>query len=123
MIVTEMVGHSETTIRCLGCVPEGHACAADGVVPTVLALEFAAQAAAVLLELRRQAEEPESKCPEKGYLASLRAVTLEIPDLPVGRELFADIRLETRVGAMALFSARVTLDGEPVASGRFSVSN
>ena len=122
LIVTAIEGHTPQAITVHGLIPSDHPLAVGGSVPAVLAMEFAAQGAGMLLGLLRLEENFESSPPEKGYLASLRGVKMGIPTLPVDHSMSAEVILDGRLGSAALFSASVTLGGELVAAGRFAIT-
>ncbi len=122
LLVNAIESHGPRSMRVRGQIEQDHPLAVRGSAPVVLAMEFAAQSAGVLLGLLRLNEDPEASPPDQGYLASLRDVRLQLPTLPVGRPLTAEVILESRLGSMALFSATVILDGKIVATGRFAVA-
>ena len=123
LLVTGVAERLGESLRCLGRVSVDHPCAVGGLAPAVLAVEFAAQAAAVLFGMERLDENPTAAGPEKGYLVSLRHVILNKDLLPVERELEAEVAVEGRFGPMALCSFRVLLDEVEIATGRFGVTD
>ncbi|RLE18729.1 MAG: hypothetical protein DRJ65_21035 [Acidobacteria bacterium] len=122
LLVTGIKSHGSESIIVRGQIEKDHPLAVQESAPAVLAMEFAAQAAGLLLGLLRLNENPQAAPPKIGYLASLRAVRFETPTLPVDRPLTAEVILEGRLGSMALFSAKVMVDNEIAATGRFAIA-
>ena len=122
LIVTAIEKHGPKSLKAIGRIDEEHPLADEGSVPSVLAIEFAAQSAGLLLGVLRQTEDPESVPPQIGYLASLRDIRLQMPLLSVNRPLTAEVTLEGRLGSMALFSATVKVEEEIAATGRFTIA-
>ena len=106
-----------TSITCVSRAPTAaHPLARDGMVPTIVAAEYAAQATAVhgaLLEPRER--------PPAGLLASLVDVHLSgasLPPLPLGIEA----TMQSRSSTGCLYTFVVSADSEQVATGRLMVA-
>jgi predicted hotdog family 3-hydroxylacyl-ACP dehydratase len=85
-------------------------------------VDFAAQAAGVLIALSRTAEIEDHPHPEPGFLVSLRETELLVPELPVDQSLEARVQLVAQMGNLSTFSFTVSLGGVPAAEGRLSLA-
>jgi predicted hotdog family 3-hydroxylacyl-ACP dehydratase len=106
-LVETIVDGSADGIVCRGSVPPGSAFASgEGRVPAVVALELAAQAAAVHRALESGAETS-----DRGYLVSVRGAVLHVAEIAAGVPLRADVRLAASAGPLATYDVTVTGPG------------
>jgi len=93
----------------------------SGLAPSWLALEAAAQAAALHEALARIAEPGSPSEPRIGYLVSVRDAELGAP-FATGAPLLVAVRGAGGAGGLATYEVEVTLetDGRPVARGRLA---
>lgn len=122
LLVTEVIEHVGRTATLAGRIPHGHPYVAEGRVSALLVVDFAAQAAGVLIGLLKATETEDLPHPELGFLVGLRETRLFVPEVCVDQALEARVRLEAQMGDLATFSFTVTLDGEEAAEGRLSLS-
>ncbi len=122
LLVTRVVEHVGKTATLAGRIPHTHPYVAEGRVPALLLLEFAAQAAGVLIGLLKASKTAELPHPELGFLVGLRETRLLLPEVRVNQSLEARVRLEGQMGGLSMVSFTVTLDGEEAAEGRLSLS-
>jgi predicted hotdog family 3-hydroxylacyl-ACP dehydratase len=116
-LVQAVVERGDGTICCSGLVPMDNPTAAEGRAPTIMALELAAQSAAVLEALQRRdaamRSENNDDGPRIGYLVSLRNARLHQPTVPAGETLHATVHHAGGAAALARYEAKVTSkDGE-----------
>lgn len=120
MVLLDTVMHWNTThIVCSAAAPDpSHPLARDGVVPSVIAVEYAAQAAAVhgaLLDGRA--------APTPGVLAKLTQVKLHTAHMPTNCGLLAvNAELIRRGAAGCVYNFEIACVHEIVASGRLMVA-
>ncbi len=107
-LVEGIVARLPDGIVCRARLPEGCPLAGDGEAPTYVAIEMAAQAAAVLEALARS-EGGEAPSPRVGYLVSVRDAIFPSGPIPVGRPVEVRLRESGRGGTLALYHALVTL--------------
>ncbi|MDY7095782.1 MAG: hypothetical protein SX243_22635 [Acidobacteriota bacterium] len=111
-LVRAVVERGDGSIRCSGRVPEDNPTAVDGRAPAIMALELAAQSAAVLEALQRRdaaaASEGSDEGPRIGYLVSLRGARLHQPTIPAGESLHATVHHAGGAGSLARYEAVVT---------------
>jgi predicted hotdog family 3-hydroxylacyl-ACP dehydratase len=119
MCLLELVNAwDERTIHCRGAAPHaGHPLARDGVVPAIMACEYAAQATAVHGALLDDARES-----RPGMLAKIMDVDIHAPSFPDGAQVNVRAELLGRVAAGCLYAFAVDAGPGPVASGRLMVS-
>jgi predicted hotdog family 3-hydroxylacyl-ACP dehydratase len=122
LIVTGVESQGQGSLIATGQIDHHHPMAVQKSVPSILAMEFAAQSAGLLLGLLQSMGDSDTPAPTEGYLVSLQDVRLERPELSVDGSLVANVQLEGRLGSMALFSVTVWEDGETVAKGRLAVA-
>lgn len=96
----EILEASPDRALCRGAVPADHASVADGLAPTLTAVELAAQSAAAL--------DPDSPGPAIGYIVRLRSVDLPAPTLAAAAPLLARVRRDSRHGPLMLLTFEVT---------------
>lgn len=97
-------------------VSPGHPLAVAGRLPTFLALEAAAQAAAALEALGRR----EALGPRIGYLVGIRDARFAVPSLPAGRPLRVAARLEGGAFPLSRYVVAVGETGGEAATGIIS---
>ena len=89
---------------CRGRIPAGSAFATSGGTPAVIAIELAAQTAAVQQALAA----PTGTAPRPGYLVGVRDASLGADFLPAGVALVATVRRVAMAGPLATYEASVT---------------
>lgn len=87
---------------------------AEGVAPSLVAIEMAAQAAAVFAGLRA------SGAPRAGFLVGARDVRFHRRRIPAGAPCSAAVRVTGSAGDLSTFDFEVVCGGEKVASGTLS---
>jgi predicted hotdog family 3-hydroxylacyl-ACP dehydratase len=107
ILVEDVLALLEDGIECRGRVLPDAALARDGRVPSFVALEMAAQAAAVLEALRRRGRAGTATGPQNGYLVSLRGVVMERSEIPVGEPLTVSLKSSGQAGGLGLYEAVV----------------
>lgn len=108
--VERVLGEAEDGTTCLARVPHACALAEGGAVPAFVALEAAAQTAAIWEALRR-AREGGGPSARIGYLVSARDVTLHRETLPTGVDLFVSIRLDAMAAPLTTYAVEVVTEG------------
>src|SRR5262249_27594306 len=88
----------------------------EGAAPAFVALEAAAQTAAVWEALRRSGDAAAPE-PRTGLLVSLRDVVLHRRTIPADADLIARIRLTALALPLATYAVEVSVLGEPALSG------
>jgi predicted hotdog family 3-hydroxylacyl-ACP dehydratase len=119
VLLDAVVRWDATRIACSAMPPTAnHPLARDGAVPSVVAAEYAAQAAAVhgfLLDRPRS--------PRQGLLAKLTGVELETAWIPRDRgTVIVMAELMSRTSAGCLYDFKVACDRTPIAHGRLMVA-
>lgn len=117
ILVEDVVALREGGIECRGRIPADAALARAGRVPSFLALEAAAQAAAVLEALRRQVTAGTTPSARTGYLVSLRGVVMERAEIPVDVPLAISLTASGQAGGLGLYQAVVACEGLVCARG------
>lgn len=109
LFVERIVGVAEDGATCLCRVPAACALVASGVTPAFVALEAAAQTAAVWEAVRR----PKGgyAAVRVGYLVSLRDVVLHVRTIPAGADLIASVRLVANAPPLATYAVDVAVEG------------
>jgi len=107
------------SIVCLARVPPDSAYVVDGSFPTFVALELAAQSAALLEILERPTGDLSP--PPPGYLVRVRDVRFDLARLPAGEPLSCRVRRTASAGRLRLFETEVSFGGDVVLRGTFSV--
>ncbi len=122
LMVREVVEVRDDGACCAGWIDDASPFACDGWVTVQLALELAAQSAAVCAACH-EAREGTSPRSRSGYLATLRDVRFQTPTVPTGARLLADVQPMRNLGGLALYATEVRFaDGRLVLQGAFSVS-
>jgi 3-hydroxymyristoyl/3-hydroxydecanoyl-(acyl carrier protein) dehydratase len=116
LFVERILGEADDGATCLGRVPAGCALVERGAAPAFVALEAAAQTAAVWEALRRSraAGRPVART---GYLVSLKEVVLHRPTIPADADLIASVRLETAIAPLATYAVDVAVEGGRALTG------
>jgi len=114
-IATETDGGAVCAVR----VPERSAFSAGGFAPALVALEMAAQSAAVCEALRRFREAGDAGA-RVGYLVGARDVRFARALVPAGETLFAAVRLSGIALPLCTYAFDVARGSEVVASGTVS---
>jgi predicted hotdog family 3-hydroxylacyl-ACP dehydratase len=89
---------------CRGRISADSAFAISGFAPSVMAIELAAQTAAVQEALAA----PAGKAPRAGYLVGVRDASLRADVVPVGEPLVATARRVAQAGPLATYAVSVT---------------
>ncbi|MEM7051178.1 MAG: hypothetical protein AAF604_16030 [Acidobacteriota bacterium] len=110
LLVKEIVQRDGDRLVCEGEIPPTSAFADGGRAPAFLALELAAQSAALV-------ESSTDEEPRIGYLVRIRRAQLAAPSVPTGVRLRTEIQPLGGSGGLRMFRVRVLLDGEEIASG------
>lgn len=110
LFVERILGEAEDGATCLGRVPGACALVALGSTPAFVALEAAAQTAAVW-EALRSFREAGVHTTRTGYLVSLRDVVLHQRTVPADADLIASIRLVALAPPLATYAVDVAVEG------------
>jgi predicted hotdog family 3-hydroxylacyl-ACP dehydratase len=116
LFVERILGEAEDGATCLGRVPAANALVTRGVTPAFVALEAAAQTAAVWEALRRF-RDAGAPLVRMGYLVSLRDVALHRNTIPADADLIATIRLLATAPPLTTYTVEVTVEGEGALHG------
>jgi 3-hydroxyacyl-[acyl-carrier-protein] dehydratase len=116
LFVERILGEADDGATCLGRVPSGCALVEQGISPAFVALEFAAQTAAVWEALRRSRESGSAGA-RMGYLVSLKDVILHRSTIPADAELIASVGLVALAPPLATYGVDVAVEGERALSG------
>ncbi|HSV70375.1 MAG TPA: hydroxymyristoyl-ACP dehydratase [Methylibium sp.] len=118
-LLDAVIAWDEARIECRAAAPDaGHPLARDGIVATVVAAEYAAQASAV-----HGALVDEASAPRGGLLVKLGEVTLHAAVLatdPAGLTVRAELLGRSAAGCLYAFDVAAGL--RPMASGRLMVA-
>jgi len=117
--VEEIVTETDGGVVCAVRVPERSAFGAEGSAPALVALEMAAQSAAIFEALHRFRETGDTG-PRIGYLVGARDVHFARARLPAGETLFAAVRLSGIALPLCTYAFDVRLGSDVVASGTVS---
>lgn len=98
-LIRGVIAAEAERIVCTAEVPSDHPLATEGHVPAFLAVEAAAQAAAVLEALARTAD----PTPRIGYLVGLREARFTTVPLPVGRPFQVSARLAGSAPPLSIY--------------------
>jgi len=115
--VERVLGEAEDGLTCLARIPRACALVEKGSVRSFVALEAAAQAAAVWEALRRSRSGGAFEA-RIGYLVSIRDAVLHCATLPADEPLTVSVRLEAAAGALADYSVEAVIDGSVALRGR-----
>jgi 3-hydroxymyristoyl/3-hydroxydecanoyl-(acyl carrier protein) dehydratase len=117
LLVRGVVGRASSETTCLASIPESSPFAAGGFAPGFLAVEAAAQAAA-LVEPEDDGDRGEPGARE-GYLVGIRHFDLPLRTLPVDTPLEVEIRDAGQAPPLRLYAATVRLGSALAAAGTF----
>ncbi len=116
--IDEVVSRGDDSVCCKLTIRDDHVFVEHGRVEPLIALEWMAQAVAVLVGLR---DRDQDQTPRPGYLIAIPQGSLDVEDFRVGDELRIDVRRVWGDDALASFECAVTRAGEPCASAQLSV--
>jgi len=116
LFVERVLGEADDGATCRGRVPHACALVAGGVTPTFVALELAAQTAAVW-EAWRRSRASAAAAVRMGYLVSLKDVVLHRSTIPADAELFASIRLVAAATPLTTYAVEIVVEGGLALSG------
>lgn len=116
LFVERILGEAEDGATSLGRVPPAFALVLSGSVPALVALEVAAQTAAVWEALRRSRRAGRPS-PRTGYLVSIKDVVLYRRTIEAGAELIASVRLDAAMGELSTYAIDVAVEGGLALSG------
>ncbi len=115
--VEQILGEADDGASCLCRIPPDCAWVAGGATPAFVALEAAAQTAAVWEALRRSRESGPGRA-RIGYLVSVKDVVLHRTTIPAGCDMMASVRIEAAAPPLTTYAAEIVVDGELALSGR-----
>lgn len=110
LLVARVLDRRPDGVSCEGRIPADNPFARGGRVPALVAIELAAQTAAVFEALGRR-ESDSAAGPRIGYLVSVRAAHFAVQELPVGAPLVAHVRGAGSAPPLALYEVRVEQEG------------
>jgi 3-hydroxymyristoyl/3-hydroxydecanoyl-(acyl carrier protein) dehydratase len=110
LFVERVLGEAEDGATCLCRVPAACALVSGGTTPAFVALEAAAQTAAVWEALRRS-RATGGPSVRMGYLVSLKEVVLRRPAVPADAELIATVRLVAEIAPLTTYAVDVAVEG------------
>ena len=113
--VDGIAGEAEDGLSCTARIPEACALVRDGVAPAVVALEAAAQTAAVWEALRSLRSGGAGS--HMGFLVSARDVELHAATVPAEATLLASVRLVAHAGPLAHYRVEVSHETQPLLRG------
>jgi predicted hotdog family 3-hydroxylacyl-ACP dehydratase len=117
-LLESLVERQPGSVVCQGRIPAGSPFAEGGRAPSYLALEMAAQAAAVLEALRRSGSGAAG--PRVGYLVAVREARLHLPEMEVETAFRATVREAGQAPPLGVYEFRVERDGRLYATGTLS---
>ena len=100
LLVRSVLAAAEEEIDCVAEIPPDHPLAAAGRAPACLAVEAAAQAAAVLEAMARREDDPGARV---GYLVGIREASFATPLLPAGRAFRVTARLAGSAPPLSIY--------------------
>ncbi|MEA2602752.1 MAG: 3-hydroxyacyl-[acyl-carrier-protein] dehydratase [Acidobacteriota bacterium] len=115
-LLRAIVEATDVAVVAIAEVSPSHPLVTDGRLPTFLALEAAAQAAAALEALGRR----EAPGPRMGYLVGIRDARFAVPSLPAGRLLRVAARLEGGAFPLSVYAVTVGEAEREIATGIIS---
>ncbi len=118
-LVEDVRAIEEDRVETTGAVPARSAWIVRGRIPAYVALEFAAQSAAVF-EIADAPDGVDDGPAERGFIVRARELRCLRADAPADAALRASVRLEGTVGALAMYRFEVRANDEPIADGGFS---
>jgi predicted hotdog family 3-hydroxylacyl-ACP dehydratase len=118
-MVETIESETDDGVECAARVPAGSAFDSGGTAPVLVALEMAAQTAALFEALRRLRETGQAGA-RIGYLVGARDVGFGRARVPVGQAFRAAVRLSGMALPLSTYAFEVAQEGEVVASGTLS---
>jgi predicted hotdog family 3-hydroxylacyl-ACP dehydratase len=100
LLVRSVLAATEEEIDCAAEIPPDHPLVVAGRAPACLAVEAAAQGAAVLEALARRDDDPG---PRVGYLVGIREARFATPHLPAGRAFRVTARLAGSAPPLSIY--------------------
>jgi 3-hydroxyacyl-[acyl-carrier-protein] dehydratase len=116
LFVERILGEADDGATCLGRISSASALVLGGSAPAFVALEAAAQTAAVWEALRRS-RDPGTPSPRDGYLVSLADVVLHRRTIPADADLIVTIRLVGSAAPLTTYAVDVAVEGELAVRG------
>jgi predicted hotdog family 3-hydroxylacyl-ACP dehydratase len=116
LFVDRILGEADDGATCRGRVPEAFALVRGGRAPALVALEVAAQTAAVWEALKRSRETGRSSV-RTGYLVSIKDVVFHRSTIEADVELIASVRLEASMAELTTYAVDVSVEGGQALSG------
>jgi len=110
LFVERILGEADDGASCVGRVPAACALVHRGTAPAFVALELAAQTAAVWEALRRRREAGAAPV-AIGYLVSIRDVVLYRRTIEADAELIASVRLVAAMAELTTYAVDVSVEG------------
>ena len=110
LFVDRILGEADDGATCLGRVPAEFALVSEGSAPALVALEAAAQTAAVWEALRRRRATGRPAV-RTGYLVSIKDAVLHRGTIDVDAELIASVRLEASMAELTTYAVDVSVEG------------
>jgi predicted hotdog family 3-hydroxylacyl-ACP dehydratase len=114
LFVESIAGEADDGITCSARIPETCALVRGGVAPAIVAIEAAAQAAAVFEALRAGPGDGNARM---GFLVSARDVALHALTVEAGVPLFASARVVAQAGSLAHYQVEVSQESHPLLRG------
>lgn len=102
------------SLVCRGRVPAHSPAVEAGVAGTWAVLELAAQGAALLQAASQAGADADAKV--GGYLVRVRSARFTQPTVPADTDLLARVERTGGTGPLSLFTARIELDGDTIAT-------
>lgn len=116
LFVDRILGEADDGATCIGRVPAAFALVHGGRAPALIALEVAAQTAAVWEALRRSRETGRPSA-RTGYLVSIKDVVLYRRTIEADAELIASVRLEAAMAELSTYAVDVAVEGRLALQG------
>jgi len=113
-MIDGVVDTADDRIRCSARVPEGSAWTVGSDVPSWVAIEIAAQAAAVLERLAAPDGAPAAA---RGFVVRVREVRCVRPRFAASARVVVDVRRAGAAPPLALYRFEAEADGAAIASG------
>ena len=110
LFVDHVLGEAEDGASALGRVPGGCALVERGRTPAFVALELAAQTAAVWEALRRSRVSGAGE-PRMGYLVSVKDVSMHTATIAADADLIATVRLVAVAPPLATYAVEIAASG------------
>jgi 3-hydroxyacyl-[acyl-carrier-protein] dehydratase len=114
--VSRILGEAEDGLTCEVVLPAACGLVRNGTAPALIAIEGAAQAAAIWEALRR-ARSGEEEGPRIGYLVGLSGVVFYAGRVPAEAPMIATVVLEDYTPPLAHYRIEVSIDAAPLLRG------